>query len=470
MARSLNAVYLERLRTFYDSPASEPTQVSGSYRHAIAHYYSLLIPEGCSVLEIGCGSGQLLASLRCQTKVGVDLSSAQLARARKTLPQATFYQQTDEQLEIPGSFDYILVSDILNFAVDVQALLSRLRRNSHPGTRLVINFPNNLWHPLFSFAETLGLRRRQPESSWLSRHDVSQLLDLTDWETVKTQPRLLWPLAAPVIATNINRWIAPFLPALCLSVFTVARPRSTHDSPALTVSVIVPARNEAGNIAAVVERTPEMGRWTELIFVEGHSSDNTWAEIQKIQAANPSRRISILRQSGKGKGNAVREGFAAATGDILMILDADLTVPPEDLPKFYEAVAVGRCDFANGSRLVYPMESAAMQFLNMVANKCFGLTFSWLLSQPVKDTLCGTKALLHSNYLKIAANRTYFGDFDPFGDFDLLFGADKLNLKIADIPVRYRDRTYGSTNIHRWRHGWLLLRMVIFAARKLKFV
>jgi glycosyltransferase involved in cell wall biosynthesis len=236
------------------------------------------------------------------------------------------------------------------------------------------------------------------------------------------------------------------------------------------VSVVIPARNEAGNIEAAVRRIPQMGAGTELIFVEGHSRDATWGEIQRVARENPDLKIKILQQTGRGKGDAVRAGFAAATGDILMILDADLTMPPEELPKFYEILASGRAEFANGCRLVYPMEEHAMQFMNLCANKAFGLIFSWLLGQHVKDTLCGTKVLSRAHYERIAANRSYFGDFDPFGDFDLLFGAAKLNLKIADVPIRYRERTYGETNIQRWKHGWLLLRMVLFAARKLKFV
>jgi glycosyltransferase involved in cell wall biosynthesis len=267
-----------------------------------------------------------------------------------------------------------------------------------------------------------------------------------------------------------NRWLAPLVGWFCLTVFIVARPARTSASQARTVSVVIPARNEAGNIAAAVARTPEMGAGTELIFVEGHSRDDTWAQIQKVAAEHPERKIKILQQTGKGKGDAVRAGFAVATGDILMILDADLTMPPEDLPKFYAVLASGRAEFANGVRLVYPMDEKAMQFLNLCANKTFGLIFTWLLGQPVKDTLCGTKVLSRAHYESIAANRAYFGDFDPFGDFDLLFGAAKLNLKIADVPIRYRERTYGTTNIQRWRHGWLLLQMVLFAARKLKFV
>ena len=236
------------------------------------------------------------------------------------------------------------------------------------------------------------------------------------------------------------------------------------------MSVIIPARNEAGNIDAAIERIPMMGAKTEIIFIEGNSKDDTWARIQAGVKKHAELNIKALQQSGTGKGNAVREAFAAATGDILMILDADLTVPPEELPKFYQALVSGRTEFANGVRLVYPMDERAMRFLNMCANKFFSLAFTWVLGQPVKDTLCGTKVLFRRDYLRIAANRKVFGDFDPFGDFDLLFGARKLNLKISDIPIRYRERTYGETNIHRWTHGMLLLRMLGFSLLRLKMI
>ena len=385
------------------------------------------------MLEIGCGSGELLALLHAGRKSGIDLSAAQIAAARQRLPDATFFLQAGEFLELTEKFDVIIISDTLNLAADVQRLLERLHAVSHPGTRLLLNFQNTLWRPLLSLARGLGLKAGQPQNSWL----------------------------------------APLLQWFCLTIFIVAR-RDRREAGSgrrgLTVSVVIPARNEAGNIDAAIARTPPMGEGTELIFVEGHSKDDTWARIQQATAAHPELKIKILQQTGRGKGDAVRAGFAVATGDILMILDADLTMPPEELPKFYEVLASGRAEFANGVRLVYPMDEKAMQFLNLCANKAFGLIFTWLLGQPVKDTLCGTKVLLRADYERIAANRAYFGDFDPFGDFDLLFGAAKLNLAIADVPIRYRERTYGSTNIQRWRHGWLLLRMVMFAARKLKFV
>jgi hypothetical protein len=429
----------------------------------------LIVPAEASVLEVGCGSGELLARIRAARKTGIDLSERQIAAARLRVPDATFHVVAGELAELNEQFDVIIISDTLNRAADVQQLLQTLQGSAHAGTRLIINFQNSLWRPLLSLARGLGLKSKEPENSWLAPSDVLNLLQLAGWNPLWRQARLLLPVPVPVIAPFLNRCLAPLLPVFCLTVFIVARPLRAAGRPR-TVSVVIPARNEAGNIEAAVQRTAELGAGTELIFVEGHSRDDTWARIQQAAKDHPERKIKIMQQTGKGKGDAVRLGFAAATGDILMILDADLTMPPEELPKFYEVIASGRAEFANGVRLVYPMDEEAMQFLNLCANKAFGIIFTWLLGQAVKDTLCGTKVLSRDHYERIAANRAYFGDFDPFGDFDLLFGAAKLNLQIADVPIRYKQRTYGTTNIHRWSHGWLLLRMVMFAARKLKFV
>jgi ubiquinone/menaquinone biosynthesis C-methylase UbiE len=468
---SLAREHLDRVRAFYDAAPTAPQTGARAYRTLLAHYYNLLIPADASVLEIGCGSGELLAQVRAARKTGLDLSATQIAAARLRVPDAEFFVQAGELVDLGDRrFDVIIISDTLNLAADVQHLLERLHLVSHPGTRLLINFQNSLWRPLLSLARLLGLKAEQPQNSWLASSDVLNLLQLAGWSAVCRQGRILVPFSALGLGPLVNRWLAPLLQWFALTIFIVARPERAGPARALTVSVVIPARNEAGNIAAAVARTADMGAGTELIFVEGHSRDDTWAQIQKVAAANPSRKIKILQQTGKGKGDAVRAGFAVATGDILMILDADLTMPPEDLPKFYDVLASGRAEFANGVRLVYPMDEKAMQFLNLCANKAFGLIFTWLLGQPVKDTLCGTKVLSRAHYDSIAANRAYFGDFDPFGDFDLLFGAAKLNLKIADVPIRYRERTYGTTNIQRWKHGVLLLRMVLFAARKVKFV
>jgi SAM-dependent methyltransferase len=467
---SINQEHLDRVRDWYNEHPESGDWGSVTYRKILGHYYSLLIPAEASVLEIGCGSGELLARIKGRRKVGIDLARRQVEDARERCPEGEFHVMAGEELNLHERFDYVIISDTLNFAADVQRILERAHSVSHPGTRLILNYPSALWRPAYAVASALGLKPKAPASNWLGTPDVMGLLELADWAPLTTQARILWPADAAGIGTAINRWLAPPLSWFCLTVFCVARSLRSRQMMPMMVSVVVPARNEAGNIEAAVLRTPEMGAGTELIFVEGHSRDNTWDEIQRVSKAYPERRIKILQQPGTGKGDAVRAGFAAAEGDLFMILDADLTVPPEEMQKFYDAVASGRTEFANGSRLVYPMEKAAMRFLNMCANKAFGILFSWILGQPLKDTLCGTKVLRRADYERIVEGRAYFGDFDPFGDFDLLFGAAHLNLKITDVPVRYRDRTYGSTNIHRWRHGLLLLRMLMFAARKLKFV
>jgi hypothetical protein len=426
------------------------------------------------VLEIGCGRGGLLELLPNPDVTGIDLCRSRIEEARIRVPHGRFHVMSGEELDLGRSFDFIIIPDTINEAADAQAMLEAALKCTRPDTRLVVNFYNTLWKPLLGLASTCGIRTRQPLQSWLSGSDVENLLSLSGWELIRKDAKFLLPLPIPFLAPLVNRF-SPLLPWFCLTVFEVARPLP---SPAPqqaqpSVSVIVPARNEAGNIAAILERVPNMGAWTELIFVEGGSSDDTWERIRSAEGTTTRNGVIVsacVRQKGRGKGDAVREGFAKARGDVLMILDADLTVPPEELPKFFAALASGRAEFVNGVRLVYPMEDRAMPFLNMCFNKLFGLTFSWLMGQSVKDTLCGTKVLYRRDYESIAANRAYFGEFDPFGDFDLLFGASKLNLKIADLPVRYKNRTYGTTNISRFRHGLILMRMIAYAAFKLKFV
>jgi SAM-dependent methyltransferase len=459
----------ESVANHYNLADSRLTAQAQSYRSILAHYYRHMIPQTASVLEVGCGGAHLLKLLPNKDVCGVDVSPRQIDAAKKNLPHGTFQVQAAEELTLGRTFDYIILSETINEATDVQSVFERLAEHSHEDTRLVINFYNALWRPILAIANFLGLQAQHPPSNWLSKDDVLNLLRLADWDPIKVQPRILCPVQIPLLERFLNAWLAPLLPPLCLSIFITAR-LAGKSLPEKTVSVVIPARNEAGTIEEAVLRTPEMGLGTEIVFVEGNSKDNTWDEIQRVQKAYPDRNIQTLKQTGKGKGNAVRDGFAAAKGDILMILDADLTVPPEDLPKFYHAIVRGHADFANGVRLVYPMREGAMQFLNMCANKTFSLIFTFLLGQPTKDTLCGTKVLSKDHYQKIIQNRSYFGEFDPFGDFDLLFGADKLNLKICDIPIRYQERSYGTTNIQRWRHGLLLLKMTLFAAKKLKFI
>ncbi|HSS75832.1 MAG TPA: glycosyltransferase [Thermoanaerobaculia bacterium] len=450
--------------------------LAGAYHRRLERIYRYLVPPGLKVLELGCGTGDLLAALQPAVGVGIDFSGEMVARAADRYPGLRFLEADAHCISGRGglgeTFDVVILSDLINDAWDVQKLLSQIAPLTTRRTRVIVNFYSRLWELPLAIGQRLGLARPILFQNWLTVPDVKNLLRLAGFDTIRQWQEILLPISLPGIAPLCNRFLVRFWPFrhLALSNFLVARPKPSPLPEEPVVSVVVPARNEEGNIPNIFARTPEMGAGTELIFVEGHSQDGTWAAIEREIAAHPERRARAFRQTGKGKGDAVRLGFAQASGDVLMILDADLTVPPEDLPRFYEVLRSGAGEFVNGVRLVYPMEKEAMRFANLLGNKFFSLAFSWLLGQPVKDTLCGTKVLRRPDYEALAANRSYFGDFDPFGDYDLLFGAAKLGLEIVEVPVRYRERTYGTTNIQRWIHGWLLLKMCAFAAGRIKFI
>jgi SAM-dependent methyltransferase len=459
----------------------EQAPFSDTWKRKNAYYYEAIerivrfhVPPGASVLEIGCGTGDLLQSLQPARGVGIDISPKAVEIARTKYPGLTFLAADAEEPPLSEHFDYIILSDVIGYLGDVQRAFDQLARLCHPRTRVILTYFNYIWAPILHLGERLGMKRPQPDQNWLALADLQNLLSLANLQTITKGYKVLLPVRVPLLSPLCNRILAnlPLLRKLCLVQFLVARPAPVPvPEDSLSCSVVVPARNEKGNIADAVRRVPSMGSRTEILFVEGNSSDGTAEEIERVIAAHPERDLKLLRQgSGVGKGDAVRKGFAASTGDVLMILDADLTVPPEELPKFFRALCSGRGEFVHGSRLVYPMERQAMRFLNTLGNKFFGLAFTWLLDQRFKDTLCGTKVLRRADYERIAAGRSYFGDFDPFGDFDLIFGAAKLDMKILEIPIRYRERTYGTTQISRFRHGWLLLRMCFFALRRIKFV
>jgi hypothetical protein len=369
--------------------------------------------------------------------------------------------------------DYVLLNGTIHYERDIQELLNRLRECLEGSTRVLFVYYSMLWKPLAWLASKIGVRSRTPEQNWIAHEDLENLCHLAGLEIIRRDVKVLCPIPIPLLANFLNRYVAPlpFFRLFTMLNIVIARPVKSVNVVRPSVSVIVPARNEAGNIDDILTRCPMMGPEDEIIFVEGNSTDDTWPRIQQaVNGYKGTHRLIAAQQKGEGKGDAVRLGFDLATKDILMILDADLTTPPEELPKFYNAIVENKAEFVNGSRLVYPMEKQAMRFLNILANKFFAVAFSFVLGQRFKDTLCGTKVLSRAHYQRLTATREFFGDFDPFGDFDLLFGAARLGLKIVEIPVHYRERTYATTNIQRWRHGLILLRMLVFAARRMKFL
>jgi SAM-dependent methyltransferase len=439
-------------------------------------YLHFLIPKGARVLEIGCGLGDTLAALEPSYGVGIDFSPTMIEQAKSNHPNLTFVIGDVEDPEtlaaVEGPFDYIVIVDTIGSLDDCQAFFKLLHPLCTRETRLIVGYFSHLWYPVLQFAEWMGWRMPYPPQNVLSSADVQALVRLANFDPVKSEQRLLVPISLFGIGRFINRFISvlPGFRIFALRHYAVCRSLHKIDDDLKSVTVVIPARNERGNIESAIQRIPQFCDDMEIIFIEGHSKDGTFNEMERVKAAYPDKDIKTMVQPGKGKADAVFAAYDVARGDVLMILDADLTMPPEQLPKFWEAIKSGKGEFINGSRLVYPLENDAMRFLNLIANKTFSYLFSWLLNERYTDTLCGTKVMRRSDYYRLRKGKAYFGDFDPFGDFDLIFGASKLNLKSIDLPIRYAARSYGETQISRFRHGFMLLKMVIFAFFKIKAI
>jgi len=470
----------QEIKDYFNNAASTRIKYRRKRRYywdSITDYCNYFVGKRASVIEIGCGTGELLEKINGEKKTGIDFSEKMIAEARKQFPSINFYCCEAENINSDNTYDVVVLSNLIGYLIDIQAVLQELHKVCHSQTRILISYHSNLWEPLIKFAEFIRIKKSGPKQNWISGKDLSNLLYLSGFETYRQNSSMIFPFYVPLISGFLNKFISrlPIVNFFALNRYAFARPlvpaMEENLNQAYSTSVIIPARNERENIENAIKRMPEFGKHIEIIFVEGNSTDDTWKEIQEIKAKyNKSHDIKAIQQPGKGKADAVREGFKTARCDILIILDADLTVAPETLPKFYDAIAQNKGGLINGSRLIYPFEKHAMRFLNNLGNRFFGLAFSWLFEQTIKDTLCGTKAILREDYLRLDMNRSYFGRMDPFGDFDLLFGAFKLNLKIVDIPIRYQERTHGHSKISRFKHGFLLLRMWVFALFRIKFI
>ena len=452
-------------------------EFNAAYHEDDRKFMQFLIPHGKRIHELGCGRGDLLAALKPSYGVGIDFGAETIAKANARHPDLYFVLGDVEDpatlSAIEGPFDYVVIADTIGMFEDIDGTLRLIHQHCAPSTRIIISYYSHLWEPVLKLAEALHLRSKQPEINFIATADFLNLMDIADFELISQEQRQLVPRRWLGLGPFINRFFAPLpgIRKLCLRTYLVGRPERLFQNRKFSASILVPCRNEKGNIENAILRMPRFGSAQEILFVEGNSSDGTFEECERVRDAyRESWDIRVLKQDGKGKGDAVRKGFAAAKHDVLMILDADLTVPPEALPKFQAVIESGKAEFVNGTRLIYPMEHEAMRPLNFIANRFFAYLFTYLVNTRLTDTLCGTKVLMRKDYELLAKERDYFGNFDPFGDFDLIFGAAKQNLKIIETPIHYKARTFGETQISRFRDGWLLLKMVWFAYRKLKAI
>jgi ubiquinone/menaquinone biosynthesis C-methylase UbiE len=474
--------YKDKIKNHFNKLAPEREawiKKSGAfYSEDIRCMKELIIPNS-KVLEIGCGNGNLLASLSPSVGVGVDISKEMISKAKSKYKNLEFIEDDIEDTgcvkNLNKVFDFIIISDTIGYFKDIQKTLDMLHKVCNADTRIIVAYYSPFWEPILNLAARIKLKMPELTKALLNETDISSLLNSSKFETVKKQKKIIFPFKLFGVGRLVNRFLSclPILSNLCIRNYVIARSLKAiaKDLPT-SASVIIPCRNEKGNIKNALNRLPLFTKEIEVIFVEGHSQDGTWEEVNKVindkNFIRKGFKMKAIQQQGVGKADAVFSAFKIASNDVLIILDGDLTVPPEDIPKFWKKISSGEGEYINGSRLIYPMENEAMRFLNYIANKMFSILFTWLLGQRYTDTLCGTKVIRKRHFDKACVRNKDLGDFDPFGDFFIIFGAARLNLKMIEVPIRYRAREYGETQISRFSHGFLLIKMVIFAFFKLK--
>lgn len=440
------------------------------YYTQLLNTLNYIIEPNNKVLHIRCSTGHILKGINCIKGVGIDDSEKQIIEAKDSFPNLSFYCQNTENIQLNETFDYVLISSIEDI-VDIKAVLDSIKKVSTDSTRIILLNYNYLWNPFVKLAEKFGLKIPQNLHNWISEKDINNFLELSGYEKIINYKTILFPFNFPILSWLLNKYLArlPLFRNLTMLRFTVARKREFKERE-YSVSVIIPCRNEAGNIEDAVKRMPKLGSHTEILFGDDKSTDGTPDKVREMISKYPNMDIKLYNGPGISKSENVWTGFDLAKGDIVLILDADLTVIPEELPYFYEAISKRYGEFINGSRLVYPMHDNAMRLFNVIGNKFFSIAFSYILDTPIKDTLCGTKVMWRKDYERIKKLRGTWGIKDRWGDYELIFSAAKLNLKIIDLPVHYYERTYGETKMTgRIKNGMVMLQMCWAALNKIKF-
>ena len=482
--KNRNISFSKTVSTFYDNIAQSRKKwikkSSAFHKEDRLNLNEFILPDS-KVLELGCGTGNLLKSINPRYGVGVDISKEIIKEAKKENKEIDFIHgdisRLTSILSNEHKFDYIILSDTIGYLEDIQSTLESLHEYCKKETRIIISYYSPMWSPIFSLATMFKFKMPEVKTQLLNLNDIKSFLKISNFDVVRLEKKILSPIKLFGIGRFLNRYIAtlPIFSFFCLRQYVVARSlEKAFQERYNSASIIIPCKNEEGNIEAAIKRLPKFSNKLEVIFVEGDSSDKTWEKIQSIKKKYNNKKSGLIikgfKQKGKGKAEAVFYGFEKAQNEVLFILDADLTVPPEELPKFWRKISLGEAEYINGTRLIYPMDNEAMRFLNYLANKMFSIIFSWILSQRYTDTLCGTKVLSKKNYEKIKIKNKDLGNFDPFGDFFLIFGSSRLCLKMNEIPIRYKARSYGETQISRFSHGLMLVKMVIFAFFKIKAI
>ena len=448
------------------APDWEHWQKRNSFYHAtISNLIAGMIPPSSRVLELGCGLGDLLASLNPSSGIGLNVAQGLTDRASQKHPRLEFHTSDVDSAGLPRSFEpqYIVMTNMLDYVHDIWDVMGSLKPAVHEHTLLIITTNNPLWAPLLRLASNLKLRFPESPRNFITNRDICSVLHLQGFDIVEEGLTLPVPKRIPVLGDLINA-IVPEVPVLRFVSslqYIAARPRIPR--PPLSCSVVIPCHNEADNIQECLRRVPNIGTRTEIVVVDDGSTDDTCQRVKEVMAADSRVRLIVLEKN-QGKASAVRAGFEAAEGDVLMILDADMAVTPEELPKFLTPLQDGTADLVNGTRLIYPMHGKAMKVANFLGNKGFCFLASKVIRQRVSDTLCGTKAFLKRDFVRMPISGT-----EHWGDFDLLFGAARLKLRILEIPVHYTERRAGKSKMRAMIEGWSFLWSCLTGWRSLRF-
>lgn len=438
-------------------------QRSGYYYRNLSRIISNAIASNASVCHVGCDSPYLLKSLPQAKGTGICMTEKQKVFCETTDPDHRYTTMAQLQT-LREKFDYIVITS-LGYFFDVQEVFHQIQILCHFRTRIIIINCNLLWEPLFYLGEKLRLRMPQSarRQNMVPTHHVINLLSLSRFQLVKWSSHILVPYFIPLVSWFFNRILASSFPFRYLSStdIIIARPQITPPEP-VTCSVIVPCKNEKGNIESLVRRIPALADETEIVLVDDRSSDGTGEEMRRCQKTWPDKKITVIEGPGISKGEAVRMGIEGAAGRLIAIFDADLAVLPEELPKCILPLLEGTADFVNTVRFVYPQQDGAMRWLNIAGNRGFSLLFTFLIRQRVSDTLCGTKVFWKEDYRNISGLKDYWLWRDRWGDFEQLLGASKLGLKIVEVPIHYAERTYGETKMkNRFQNGLHMLKLCL---------
>lgn len=430
------------------------------YYTQIQRLLKFLIPPGKSILYFGCYREDVIYSLDASSSVVINEEVDERISKNKSVEfvHCKYHLYNPQQ-----EYDYIILDTVIGKTENINLLLRNISSACSSHTRIIIHQENYLWRPLLNFAASFGLKKQEKTQNWLSIKDVETYLETAGFESTRVYKKNIFPLKAGFLGPILNHFFStiPVLDFLKLDQFIVGRFNKpfTQLKSSSSLSICLTVKDEEHNIEPIVSSLPVLCENQEILFVEGNSTDNTAKEIERMKMLFPHKNIRLIKQPGKGQGDAIHTGFKEAKGEIIILYEGDGTSEPYDIQYFYEAIEAGRFEFIEGSRFVYPLSHKCMPLANKIGNVVFAKWFSFFLNQRTTDVLSGIKAIRKKDYEKIYNTWGFLGIPDPFGDFELLFGSARYGLKIGEIPIRYKPRVFGESKTSVFKHGWYLLKM-----------